>query len=299
MLPEASPGVDVAAVGEPVRAAIAKRYEESGGRRYGITPDRFHQILAAVVVRYMKDVADAEQINLVATLHVADLALARACAEGNEAAWEAFLTRFREPLYQTAYRIARDETAGRELADELYANLYGMSAREGQRQSKLDYYMGRGSFEGWLRTVLSREYVNRYRSRSREVSLDQQLEAGVGFAAQPPADEAAPGSFIGTAVAQALAEVSAEERFLLASWYLDQRTLADIGRQLHVHESTISRRLDRVTGGLRKRIRKRLQAAGLNSRECDELMEELDVRDLNVNVTASLKQETPIESFHK
>jgi RNA polymerase sigma-70 factor (ECF subfamily) len=121
----------------------------------------------------------------------------------------------------------------------------------------------------------------------------------VGFAAQPPADEAAPGSFIGTAVAQALAEVSAEERFLLASWYLDQRTLADIGRQLHVHESTISRRLDRVTGELRKRIRKRLQAAGLNSRECDELMEELDVRDLNVNVTASLKQETPIESFHK
>lgn len=299
MPPEALPVVDVEAVGESVRAAIVQRYAESGGLRYGITQDRFQQIVAAVVLRYAKDASAAEQVDLVATLHVADLTLARACAGGNEAAWEAFLTRFREPLYEAAYRIARDEATGRELADELYADLYGISARDGKRQSKLDYYMGRGSFEGWLRTVLSREYVNRYRSRSREVSLDQQLEAGVPFAAEPASDDHGPDDRIGAALGECLAEVTAEERFLLASWYLDQRTLADIGRQLQVHESTISRRLDRLTGTLRKRVRKRLLAAGLNSRECDELMEELDVRDLNVNVAASLKQETPIESFHK
>ena len=121
----------------------------------------------------------------------------------------------------------------------------------------------------------------------------------MGFAAPPAADEAGPDDCIGAAVAETLAEVSAEERFLLASWYLDQRTLADIGRQLHVHESTISRRMERLTGTLRKRVRTRLQAAGLNSQECDELMEELDVRDLSVNVAASLKQEPPVESFHK
>ena len=57
--------------------------------------------------------------------------------------------------------------AGRELADELYADLYGTSSRAGQRQCKLDYYMGRGSLEGWQRTVLSREYENRNRSRSK------------------------------------------------------------------------------------------------------------------------------------
>jgi RNA polymerase sigma-70 factor, ECF subfamily len=177
----------------------------------------------------------------------------------------------------------------RELADELYADLYGISAREGRRQCKLDYYMGRGSIEGWLRTVLSREYVNRYRSRFREVSLDERLEAGVEFESPPATAEKGPDDCIGIAVCQTLASVSAEERFLLASWYLDQRTLADIARQLHVHESTISRRLDRLTGTLRKRVRKRLQAAGLSSRDCEELMLELDVRDLSVNVAASLK----------
>jgi len=287
-------------VGDSLWTAIAARYSESGGARYGITPERFQQILVAVVARDAGDLTEAERVDLVGSLRVADLTLARACSDGNEAAWEAFLTRYRVPLYEAAYSIARDEATGRELADGLYADLYGISSnREGRRQCKLDHYMGRSSLEGWLRAVLSREYVNRYRSRSREVSLDQQLEAGVEFESSPVADEKGPDDCIGIAVCQTLADVSAEERFLLASWYLDQRTLADIGRQLHVHESTISRRLDRLTATLRKRVRKRLQEAGLSSRDCDEMMLELDIRDLNVNIAASLKQETPFETFNK
>jgi RNA polymerase sigma-70 factor (ECF subfamily) len=66
---------------------------------------------------------------------------------------------------------------------------------------------------------------------------------------------------------------------------------------LGVHESTISRKLEKLTGELRKRIRKRLQVAGINSRRCDELLLELDVRDLNVNVAENLRQERPVETF--
>jgi RNA polymerase sigma-70 factor (ECF subfamily) len=299
MLPESSADTDLGRTADSVRAAIAKRYLESGAEHYEITPERFHQIVAAVLVRYAADASNAAQVDLIATLHVADLILARACSDGRESAWEALLARFRAPLYLAAYRITKDESTGRELADELYADLYGISTRDKHRQCKLDHYMGRGSLEGWLRTVLSRQFVDRYRSRWREVSLDQQLEAGAGFAAQPAVDQRGPKNCIDEAIAQALVEVSGEERFLLASWYLDQRTLSDIGRQLRVHESTISRRLDRIIGTLRKRVRKRLQAAGLSARACDELIEELDVRDLNVNVAATLKQEAPFETFHK
>ena len=299
MLPEALPHADVRVVAGSLRAAIAMRYRESDGERYGITAEQFCGIVAAVVLRYAGEASEAEKIDLIGTLHIADLVLSRACSDGNEAAWEVFLTRFRAPLYEAAYRITTDEATARELADELYANLYGFSGADGQRRSKLDYYMGRGSFEGWLRTVLSQQYVNRYRSRRHEVSLDQELEAGVGFAAPPATDERQPDDCVVTAVAQTLAELSAEERFLLTSWYLDQRTLADIGRQLKVHESTISRRMERLIGTVRKRVRNRLQGSGLSSRQCDEVMRDLDVRDLNVNVAASLKQETPLETFNK
>jgi len=299
MLPEPSTLADIPTLGSAVSKTIAQRYEESSAERYGITPESFHNIVAAVVFRYASEAGEQEQLDLVATLHVEELALARACSAGNETAWEVFLTRFRVPLYESAYRIAKDETTGRELADGLYADLYGMPNRVGHRISRLDYYMGRGSLEGWLRTVLSQQYVNRYRSQSKEVSLDAQVEAGVSFAAPPAESAPAADDRIAVAVAQTLAELSSEERYLLASYYLDQRTLADIGRQLRLHESTVSRKLERVTREVRKRVRKRLQAVGFHPRRCDELMQELDIRDLNVDVAATLRQEISPGTFYK
>ena len=221
------------------------------------------------------------------------------CTDANEAAWEVFLTRLRAPLYESAYRIAKDDGTGRELADEHYADLYGVPNDKGVRISKLDYYMGRGSLEGWLRSVLSRQYVDRYRAQRKDVSLEEQVEAGVSFAARPAVDEAFDDARVTAAVAQTLAELNAEERFLLSSYYLDQRTLAGIGRQLRVHESTISRKLERLTVELRKRVRKRWQASGLSPRRCDELLQELDVRDLNVDVSANIRQETRPIAFYK
>ena len=294
LLEHASPVKDPA-LGSAVLSAISQRYSESGAERYRITPESFQQIVAAVMARYAAD--EAEQLAILATLRVGELVLARACSSGNEHAWDVFLVRFRAFLFDTAYRIARDETTGRELADGLYAELYGIPNREGRRVSKLDYYMGRGSLEGWLRTVLARQHIDRCRYHAKDVSLDEQVEAGVGFAATPA--EAAPlvDDRVTDAVSQTLAEVSSEERFLLASYYLDQRTLANIGRQMGVHESTISRKLEKLTKELRKRIRRRLQAVGFNSRRCDELLLELDVRDLNIDVAENLRQEKPIETF--
>ena len=120
------------------------------------------------------------------SLRIEDLALARACAAGNERAWERFLIRYREKLYDIAGYITKESSSARELADTLYADLYGMSARDGQRVSKLASYTGRGSLEGWLRTVLAQEHVNRYRKQRRLVSLDEENEEGIQFAAAEP-----------------------------------------------------------------------------------------------------------------
>ena len=257
-------------LGIALLAAIAERYGESGAERYGIKPVQFQEMVAAVVMRYAANTNEAGQLELLATVRVGDLILARACSAGSNAAWDVFLTRFRVSLYDAAYRIARDDATGRELADSLYAELYGMPNREGRRISKLDYYMGRGSLEGWLRTVLAQAHVNRCRSLSKVVSLDEQVESGVAFAGKP--SQAAPvvDDRVAAAVALTLAELDSEDRVLLASYYLDRSTLAAIGRQLGVHESTISRKLERLTGAMRKRIRKRLQADGMDHRLCDE-----------------------------
>jgi RNA polymerase sigma-70 factor (ECF subfamily) len=277
--------------------AIEGLYQESGAKGYGITPERFHEIVGAVAIRYCADASEAEQLELVAGLRVEELVLARACSTGNEAAWKQFIVRFRAPLFATACRITKDEAAGRELTDGLNAELYGIPNSDGRRISKLDYYMGRGSLEGWLRTVLARQHIDQCRAHAKEISLEEQIEDGVSFPDRPQAVETVTDNRVPVAIAKTLAELDCEERFMLASYYLDRRTLADIGRMTGLHESTISRKLDKLTGALRKRVRRRLQEAGMESRRCNEILEEIDVRDIEVDVRGNLRQERPVGSF--
>ena len=294
---EASPTVEGPALGSPMREAALQRYGASRAERYGLSPESFLQHVAVVLARYGSELSETKKLELVKALHLEDLVLARACSAGSDFAWNDFVARFRAEMTAMAGHITRDDAAGRELADGLYADLYGMPNRDGKRISKFDYYMGRGSLKGWLRTVLAQQHVNRYRSQARDVSLEEQVEAGVSFPAKPEGSAAASDERVSQFLAETLADLEAEERFLLASYYLDQRTLADIGRQLRVHESTISRKLEKILGALRKRIRKRLLAAGIESRHCDEIMQELDVRELNVDVAANLRQERQAGTF--
>ena len=284
-------------LGSVVDGAIARRYGESRAESYGIPAEHFHGIVAAVVVRYAANLSEAERVELVASLRVEELVLARACSAGIEAAWNVFIPRFRAALHATACRLTGDQASGRELADGLIADLYGIPNSEGRRISKLDYYMGRGSLEGWLRAVIARQHIDRCRSHANDVSLDERIEHGACFTANPQAVAPAMDDRLPVAIAQALAGLDHEERFLLASYYLDRRTLAGIGRQTGVHESTVSRKLDRLTATLRKRVRRRLQSAGVHPRRCDELLREIDVRDIDVDVTANLKQERTAGTF--
>ena len=101
-----------------------------------------------------------------ASLHLEDLALAAACADGNEAAWDHFVREHRPVLYRAADAI--DKTgAAREAADALYAELFGLTERDGERRSLFRYFHGRSSLATWLRAVLAQRYVDGLRRTRR------------------------------------------------------------------------------------------------------------------------------------
>jgi RNA polymerase sigma-70 factor, ECF subfamily len=224
-------------------------------------------------------------------LRLEELALARACAKGTERAWEIFLNRYREKLYGAALAITKEEAAGRELADSVYAELFGTSKGGGPRVSKLTFYAGRGSLEGWLRTVLAQEFVNRYRSERRLVSLEEQTEAGAHFAAAP-AWQPEPGidPRLEAATDEALRALGAEDRYILAAHYLDGCNLAEIGRLLRIHESTVSRRIEKIVKALRKRILAGLRERGMSRDQAQEALQ-ADVREISLDVAARLRQD--------
>ena len=78
------------------------------------------------------------------SLRLDELALACACAEGRDEAWEHFIREYRPGLYRAAAAI--DPSGGaRELADALYGELFGLSQRDGTRRSHFEYFHGRSS----------------------------------------------------------------------------------------------------------------------------------------------------------
>jgi RNA polymerase sigma-70 factor (ECF subfamily) len=266
-------------------------YVRSGGQAFGLSFQEFAEILQEVGGRYLSaDASESDASEFQQRLRLEDLALARACAHGYGPAWEFFLSHYRQKLYDAAGAIAKEDSIARELADSIYTDLFGTRQNDdGERISKLASYTGRGSLEGWLRTVLAQEYINRYRTQRRLVSFEEKTEGGSQFKAKDDAAAVLPDVRVEHAVDAALVELSAEERLILAFYYLDGRTLAETARMLGVHESTISRRLEKITISLHKRIVRELRRCGMSAREIDEALL-TDVRDLTVDIRGKLLQ---------
>jgi RNA polymerase sigma-70 factor, ECF subfamily len=276
---------------------LTELHAKSGAERFGLSRESLCIILCEIGGRHTAtEASETEVRTFFLGLRIDELALARACAAGNNSAWEVFLTRYREKLYQSALRIAREDSAARDLADTLYADLYGTNLREGERLSKLSSYTGRGSLEGWLRTVLAQEYVNRFRRTRRLVSLDEESEDGAQFQAPDPEPLAPADPRVAQATDDVLASLAPEDRTILSFYYLDGRTLAEIAKVLGVHESTISRKLDKLAKSLRKQILAGLLRTGMSRRQAEEALD-VDVRDVQLDIRRSLMQDSSTAAF--
>jgi RNA polymerase sigma-70 factor, ECF subfamily len=283
---------------QPERTNFAAEfYVRSGAAAYGISAEQFSLILQEIQKKHIPAVLPDQQTEFLASLRLEELALVRACAAGSERAWEDFIQRYRPKLHAMAFHITREAAQAADLADSLFADLYGVSTRSTVRSSKLLFYTGRGSLEGWLRTVMAQEFVNRYRKQKRTVSLEEQSDEGVQFVAHVPEPVTHEDPRLAAVTDKALAELSSEDRFTLASYYLDGRTLAEIARALGIHESSVSRRLDRLSVGLRKRILAGLRDLGMSHAQAVEALE-TDVRDVSVDLRSRLAQDPDATTFN-
>jgi RNA polymerase sigma-70 factor (ECF subfamily) len=279
-------------------ALVDALWQECETASWGLGRGEFSRILHEVGAAHnfgLEDGAAAsrpQQAAYFRGLRLGDLVLARACAAGNERAWERFVAIYREPLVRAAIAITGSDTLGRELADQLYGELFGLTTRDGERRCPLESYRGRGSLIGWLRTTLAQRHVDHYRRTHREQPLEEFDTPAAEAEVEKPAAEL---TVLETAVEGALKSCEAEDRLVLAAYYLDGRTLLQIARVLEVHEATVSRKLKRVCEEIRKQVVKNLRSAGLNRRAADEALG-ADPRDLDVNLK-KLLQYSQLDAF--
>lgn len=225
------------------------------------------------------------------TLHLEDLALACALRRASEPAWEQFMAEYRPVLRAAARAIvgAGGEERARELADSLYAELYGLDRSGGARKNPLlDYFHGRSKLATWLRSVLAQRYVDALRASQRMESLDDENAArrGAGFErTHGPYEDIDPDRArllprLVEAICEALAALPAPDRLLLLLYYVQGMTLAQIALAHDVHEATASRRLQNVRLDLRQRVECLLTqgTAAHNGREASKGLSPTEVR---------------------
>ncbi len=227
----------------------------------------------------------AQRATFCRSLHLSELALAHACVLGREAAWQRFLSLYRSPLTQAAIAITGSATIGHELADSLYAELYGLRELDGQRRSPLASYSGRGSLLGWLRTTLAQRHVDHHRRTRREAPLDS-VDVPAAEISTPPASTEL--LRLSEAVRRSLQTLAPEDRFVLSAYFLDRQSLLGISQVIRVHEATVSRRLKRLVTDLRKQLIHNLQSGGLSKRASEEALG-ADPRDIELNLRALLQ----------
>jgi RNA polymerase sigma-70 factor (ECF subfamily) len=188
--------------------------------------------------------------------HAADLELARRCAAGEPAAWDRFVLEYRPVLYRAADALDRSGGA-RELADSLYAELYGLKDGGRERQSLFRYFSGRSSLGTWLRAVLAQRHVDRLRTQRRLEPLPPDDRAEMREPADP--ERARHEGLVLQALSRVVARLDSKDRLRLAYYYVQELTLAQAGRLLGEHEATVSRQLTRTRRAIREAIERELR----------------------------------------
>src|SRR2546423_7911708 len=148
----------------------------ANGDRFGVSREIFAVALYASAMHRFGDISSDRQSveTYLRGLHLEDLALCCALRHRSEAAWEIFISSYRPLLYAAGRAIAggRGEAYARELADSLWAELYGLDRKGDEpRRSLLDYFHGRSKFATWLRTVLAQRHVDAVRALRQTFSL--------------------------------------------------------------------------------------------------------------------------------
>jgi len=241
-------------------------YVQSQAGRWRVPRERF----AAALERSAKKAlapgpATAQKLQeYFSALHLEDLALATACADGGDAAWEHFFSTYRAYMRAAASAILRCKAGSAEacdLADSLFSELYGLAAGKGAEPSLFRYFHGRSSLKTWLRAVLAQRHIDSIRAgrRFEELAGDetgdprQSIRLGPETLPVDPHRERYVASFT-RALQTALERLEPREKESLRLYYAEEKTLAEIGRLLGEHESSVSRHLDRVRRDLRQAV---------------------------------------------
>jgi len=192
------------------------------------------------------------------TAPIPDLAIAAACFAQEPTAHAAFDTVLTEvDAAGASTRSPRDRVE--EVKQILRVQL--LVARE-DRAPGIGGYRGKGPLRGWVRITATRELIRHKKKRDRDAPVDRDLDDALGAGGDPILDQLKAGyrTQFATALREAIAALSAEDRTLLRQQIVDQLSIDELGAAYGVHRATAARWINRARGALVAATRDQLAA---------------------------------------
>lgn len=241
----------------------------------GVTVEVFEDHLRRIAHRYLGPrLSEQSLFDFVKSLHTNDLLLSIACAMGMDKAWQRFGTLYRKYLSDLCRHLLGRSQDREELGETIWIDLFLLD-RSGQ--SRIASYDGRSSLATWLRVVVSNRVIN---ERQRRSATAGNLEA-IPEPADPRAHRDVEGqvaqdryrSMILSVFRRSLCVLTEREILMVLMRYDQGLQLGQIARMFSVHQSTITRQLERIVERLRTDVRALLETEfGLNSEQVDECL---------------------------
>ena len=271
-----------------LEARLVEQLAEAEERWPGLAVDR-----RRFVAHWAAQLARAGDLGTaVEQIHLPDLYLAFACAEGDAAALRAFGT-----MLGSVAGAVRSVDGSPAFLDEILQRLRTrvLVPEEGRPPRILDY-AGRGSLENWLRAGALRLALNARRDAQR--GPEQMPEASLWEPMAPAVErtfELLRGEYaadFGRALREAFGSLEPQERNVLRLHFMEGLSLNQIAAMYQVNKSTISRRMSRARETLLERTRATLERTlALPPSELDSLLQQLGPR-LDLSLTSVLNPST-------
>lgn len=190
-----------------------------------------------------------------ARLHAADLYLAIACADGDQAAIACFEASQLGEVELAASRLRATADQAAEVRSHLRRILF---VSEPGRPASTSSYAGRGPLRAYVRVIATRELIRAINRGRREVPLaDHEVLDRLDTANDPELNtlRARYHDEVNLALAAALTELDDRARAILRYHLVDGLNLEEVGRLYGVHRATALRWLQGARAALGERIR--------------------------------------------
>jgi RNA polymerase sigma-70 factor len=231
------------------RAAVEKHGD------LGLSCAAFEARIQTTVSRYLGDHEHpGDAVRALSILNTSDLYLAMSCAHGSDAAWRRLRLLYGKYLVDLFRWMDRPHKA-QEEAENLIADLF-LPDQSGQ--SRIASYDGRSSLVTWLRVIVSHRVINERQRKGRggqstadlpelpDRSTIAEMEDRLESNRYLPA--------VRHCLAQACRHLSDHERLILLWRFDEERQLGEIARLTSIHQSTVTRQIERTLKRMRAEL---------------------------------------------